>query len=42
MLYERLHPNPEYNGIIGRFIFLEKISLHNHFPISIFLNDVKC
>ena len=42
MLYERLHPNPEYNGVLGRIIFLENNSHHMHFPISIFIKDVKC
>ena len=42
MFYERLHPNPEYNGIIGRLLFVENYTLLNHFPLSTFLQNVKC
>ena len=37
MFYERLHPNPDYNGIIGRLLFVENYILLNHFPLSTFL-----
>ena len=42
MFYERLHPNPEYNGIIGRSVFVENYVLLDHFPLSTFLQNVKC
>ena len=42
MLYERLHPNPDFNGVLGRTIFLENKHHPLHFPISIFIKDVKC
>ena len=37
MFYERLHPNPEYNGIIGRMVFVENYKLDHSFPLSTFL-----
>ena len=42
MLYERLHPNPDFNGVLGRAIFLENKRHRMHFPISIFIKDVRC
>ena len=42
MFYLRLHPNPDYNGIIGRLLFVENYTLLNHFPLSTFLYNVKC
>ena len=42
MLYERLHPNPDYDGVLGRMVFLENIHHDEHFPISIFLKECRC
>ena len=42
MLYERLHPNPNYNGVLGRMVFLENGHHDEHFPVSIFIKNVKC
>ena len=42
MFYERLHPNPSCNGIIGRLIFVENCRLNYSFPLSTFLCNVKC
>mgnify|MGYP005829659425 CR=1 FL=1 len=42
MFYERLHPNPEYNGIIGRLLFVENSHYDEHYPLSTFLYNVKC
>ena len=42
MFYKKLHPNLEYNGIIGRMVFVENYTLLNHFPLSTFLQNVKC
>ena len=42
MLYERLHPNSNYNGVLGRIVFLENGRCYRHFPVSVFIKDVKC
>ena len=42
MFYERLHPNPSCNGIIGRLFFVENCTLDNFFPISTFLCNANC
>ena len=42
MLYERLHPNSNYNGVLGRIVFLENGHCYRHFPVSIFIKNVKC
>ena len=42
MFYERLHPNPNYNGVLGRMVFLENRRHDEHFPVSIFIKEVKC
>ena len=42
MFYERLHPNPNYNGVLGRMIFLENGHHDEHFPVSIFIKEIKC
>ena len=42
MIYDRLNLYSEYNGIIGRLLFVENSRYKYHFPISTFLKDVKC
>ena len=42
LIYNRLNLYPEYNGIIGRLIFLENRRYKYHFPISTFLKDTYC
>ena len=42
MIYDRLNLYSEYNGIIGRLVFLENSRYKYHFPISIFLKDTYC
>ena len=42
MFYERLHPNSNYNGVLGRIVFLENGRCYRHFPVSVFIKDVKC
>ena len=42
MLYKRLHPNPDYYGVLGRMVFLENGHCYRHFPISIFFKESRC
>ena len=42
MFYDRLNLYSEYNGIIGRLIFVENGKYPIHFPISTFLKNSYC
>ena len=40
MIYDRLNLYSEYNGIVGRLLFLENGEYPIHFPISILFKDI--
>lgn len=40
MFYERLHPNEDGNGRLGRLVFVENKMLNNIYPLSSLLNEI--